>query len=115
MDVKSLYTSIPIKDGLVALRHFLDINNGSSCSTTTLLRLAELVLNTATFEFNGKYYSQVSGIAMGSPLGGSFACLFISYLEDQIFKSFTGTKPKIINPKHCIKFKTIFQNVTLFS
>jgi hypothetical protein len=95
MDVKALYTSIPINDGLIALRHFLDIHNSSSCSTTTLLRLAELVLNTATFEFNEKYYSQISGIAMGSPMGGSFACLFIGYLEEQIFNSFTGTKPDL--------------------
>ena len=43
LDVKSLYTSIPIQDGLVALRYFLDKQNASQCTTATLLRLAEFV------------------------------------------------------------------------
>ncbi len=56
LDITSLYTSIPIADGLVALQFFLDKDNSSGCSTRTLLRSAELVLNTAGFEFDEKFY-----------------------------------------------------------
>ncbi|XP_033107926.1 uncharacterized protein LOC117109651, partial [Anneissia japonica] len=52
MDITSLYTSIPIADGLTAVRHFLDHDNHTSCSTSTIIRLAELVLKTTSFEFN---------------------------------------------------------------
>ena len=33
------------------------------------------------FVFNGKYYDQIDGIAMGSPLGPTFANIFIADLE----------------------------------
>ena len=44
MDVKSLYTSIPHEDGLIALRHFLDQRPDPEPPGNTLIRLAELVL-----------------------------------------------------------------------
>ena len=39
MNVKSLYTSIPHEDGLIALRHFLDQRLDSVTQTNTLIRL----------------------------------------------------------------------------
>ena len=49
MDVKSFYTAIPHKDGLIALKHFLDKREIQVPPTATLIRLAELVLTTNTF------------------------------------------------------------------
>ena len=69
MDVKSLYTCIPHNDGLQPLKFFLDKRPHQSPPTTTLLRLAELVLTTNAFSFNSQYYLQKSGVAMGSKLG----------------------------------------------
>ena len=54
--------------------------------TNTLIRLAELVLQKNFFSFNGSFYVQKSGVAMGSNLGRSFACLFVSYQEEKSFK-----------------------------
>ena len=58
MDVKSLYTSIPHEDGLIALRHFLDQRPDPQPLTNTLIRLAELVLQKNFFSFNGSFYIQ---------------------------------------------------------
>ena len=33
--------------------------------------------------FNGVYYSQVDGVAMGSPLGPTLANLFLAYHEEK--------------------------------
>ena len=93
MDVTSLYTSIPIPDGLTALKYFLESDNPTSHTTSTLIRLAELVLTTASFTFNGSYYRQLTGVSMGTCMGPSFACLFMGYLEQQIFNKYDGTKP----------------------
>ena len=90
MDVKSLYTSIPHEDGLIALRHFLDQRPDPDPPTNTLIRLAELFLQKNFFSFNGSFYVQKSGVAMGSNLGRSFACLFVSYQEEKIFQSYQG-------------------------
>jgi hypothetical protein len=62
MDVKSLYTSIPHKDGLLALRHFLDQRTDKYPSTNTLLRLAKLVLTLNCFEFNDEFFLQIRGV-----------------------------------------------------
>ena len=95
MDVSSLYTSIPHADGLRALRHFLDSNPSPHITSDTVIRLAELVLTMNSFEFDGEFYQQISGVAMGTKMGPCYACLFMGYLEQQIFDSFPGTIPDI--------------------
>ena len=96
VDVVSLYTNIPHAEGLVALRYFLDRRSVQTHSTSTLLRLAELVLDMNAFEFNGHYYKQTSGVAMGTKMGPSFACLFMGHLEKQIIDSYPGPLPEFI-------------------
>lgn len=53
-DVKSLYTVIPNDCGLEALSYFLDKRNIKEPSTSTLTRLAELVLTLNSFSFNSE-------------------------------------------------------------
>ncbi len=96
MDVKSLYTVIPNTDGLVALKHFLDLRPSQDPPTSTLLRLAELVLTTNGFLFDSQYFVQVGGVAMGSKLGPSYACLFVGYQEYLISQSYTGPFPDLL-------------------
>ena len=69
MDVTSFYTSIPHKEGLKALRHFLDKRTEMIPSTDAILRLAELVLTLNCFEFDGAFYLQTRGVKMGSRFG----------------------------------------------
>ena len=90
MDIKLLYTSMPHEDGLIALRHFLDQRPDPELPINTLICLAELVLQKIFFSFNGSFYVQKSSVAMGSNLGRSFACLFVSYQEEKVFQSYEG-------------------------
>ncbi len=80
MDVKSLHTVIPYANGLIALKHFLAQRSSQNPPTSTLLRLAELVLTTNWFSFNDRFYVQVGGVAVGSKLGPSYAYLFVGLL-----------------------------------
>ena len=73
MDVKSLYTVIPHHDGLEALKFFFNKRALLEPSTTTLIRLAELVLTPNNFSFDGEHYQQISGAAMGTKMGPSYA------------------------------------------
>ena len=66
MDIKSLYMVIPNEGGLRALQYYLDKREILEPPTDTLLHMAELVLTLNTFEFNGEYYKQTGGVAMGS-------------------------------------------------
>ena len=58
MDIKSLYTVIPNDCGLRALAHFLDKRLVLQPATSTLIRLAELVLTLNTFSFNRAFFRQ---------------------------------------------------------
>ena len=81
--------------GLIALRHFLDQRSDPQPPTNALISLAELVLQKNFFSFNGPFYVQKGGVAMGSNLGRSFACLFVSYQEEKIFQSSQGPIPEL--------------------
>ena len=95
LDVCSLYTSIPNSDGLQALQFFLDRRTNPLVSTSTLLRLAELVLTLNSFQFNGQFFEQISGVAMGTKMGPSYACLFMGYLEHLVWHSYDGPLPSV--------------------
>jgi len=69
MDVKSLYTVITNDWGLQALAYYLEKHDVKKPSTSTLTRLAELVLTLNSFSFNNEYYRQLGGVAMGSKMG----------------------------------------------
>ena len=56
MDVKSLYTVIPHRNGLEDLKSFFNKCTLLEPSTTTLIRLAELVLTLDNFSFAGEHY-----------------------------------------------------------
>ena len=93
MDICSLCINVPTA-GLAALKYYLlyypDENRPS---TPTLLKLTDLVLNLSSFEFDGKYYIQIKGVAMGTKMGPSYACLFVGYVEEKMLLTYTGTKP----------------------
>ena len=87
VDVKSLYTSIPHEDGIIACRKALEnskTNNPQQPETTVLIKLLEIVLMNNTFEFDGKAYHQLQGCAMGSKLSPAYANIFMGRLEQRI-------------------------------
>ena len=61
----------------------------------TLVRLAQLVLALNSFSFNGDYFQQTGGVAMGSRLGPNYACLFVGHVDEQIFQQYPGKKPDL--------------------
>ena len=93
MDFKTIYTVIPHRDGLEALMFFLNKRTLWEPSSTTSIRLAGLVLTLNNFSFDGEHYQQISGVAMGTKMGPSYANLFVGYVEQQIFEQYTGPIP----------------------
>ena len=93
MDITSLYTVIPNDDGLLALKHFLDLRTVKEPSSETLLRLAELVLTLNCFSFADSYFKQINGVAMGTKMGPSYANLFVGTLNTNF--SINTTAPNL--------------------
>ena len=95
IDVKSLYTCIPHLEGIQACTEALQKskeNNPSQPNTDVLACLLELVLKNNLFEFDGVYYKQLQGTAMGTKLAPAYANIFMGQLEHNIL-SHISLKP----------------------
>ena len=90
MDVSSLYTNIPIQDGLDSMKETFDDFFDPSVNKfhqDYLLRLLEILLSNNIFEFDGKLFIQRIGAAMGSPPIPTYANTFMAKrLDKSIFK-----------------------------
>ena len=82
LDVSSLYTNIPHNDGIQACSEFLDRRIDPTIPTTRLCDLIRMILIHNTFTFNGKYYRQINGTAMGTKMAPSYANLFMGKFEE---------------------------------
>ena len=78
LDISGLYTNITHSEGINCTREALNSQNHSQFSTEFIIRLLELVLEYNIFEFDGEYYQQLIGTAMGSRLAPSYANIFLA-------------------------------------
>ena len=133
MDVRSLYTNIPNKEGIEAVETTLKRKNIGPMIISTFLRL---VLTLNNFVFNSQNYLQIKGCTMGTKCAPSYANIFMGMFEeryiypliekisnfylrfiDDIFLIWTGTRDPLmkfkqqINEVHpSIKFDFNFSN-----
>lgn len=81
MDVTSLYTNVPHREGLQALEFFLDRRGILTTPTGFLIDLTELVLLKKYFKFENHFYLQAQGVSMGSPCSPNYANCFFGKFE----------------------------------
>lgn len=87
IDVKSLYTCIPHEEGIqAACDAFLSTPNRRKPPLWFFKKCLSYVLKYNFFEFNGKFYRQITGTAMGTRMAPSFACIFMGYLEKRLIE-----------------------------
>eukprot|EP00061_Rhincodon_typus_P004629 g23050.t1 len=56
------------------------VQPNQSPSTDILICFTELVLTLNNFSFNFSHFPQTKGVAMGTHMGPSYACLFVGYV-----------------------------------
>jgi hypothetical protein len=85
LDVESLFTNIPLDEtiNIVTKKVFEKQNKVNGLSKTDFRRLLVVSTKGTVFYFNGRYYRQKDGVAMGSPLGPALANAFLCYHETQ--------------------------------
>ena len=93
LDITSLYTNIPIQQGIDAFRLCLNRRSEKTVPTAFLISLLTLVLMRNIFVFDSEYYLQVIGVAMGSRVSPTFACLFMGAFEHLALKKWKGIQP----------------------
>eukprot|EP00061_Rhincodon_typus_P015244 g42810.t1 len=63
--------------------------------TDTLICLIELILTLNNFSFNSSHCLQTKGVARGTCIGPSYACLFVEYVEQSLFHCYAGPIPHL--------------------
>ena len=90
-DVKALFTSVPVKPAIQIVKQKLQQDNTlpqrTSMSIAQITSLLELCLTNTYFLFQGKYYEQVQGAAMGSPISPLITNIFMEEVEVKAISS----------------------------
>ena len=97
-DVSTLFTSIPIEPAIKIIQKHLeediDVSNRTSMIVNHIICLLDFCLKNTYFSFQGRYYEQTEGAAMGSPISPLVANLFMEDPEVQAIR--TSTTPPIL-------------------
>ena len=88
-DVESLFTNIPLNETIdIAVDLILKHHPKFSIKKPDLKKLFSFATSETHFLFNGKFYDQVDGVAMGSPLAPILANLFLGFHEETWLNNF---------------------------
>ena len=83
-DVKALFTSVPIKPTINTIKKLLEEDpelQKRTLSVTNIIRLLEYSLTSTYIIFQGRFYEQQEGAAMGPPISSIVANLYMEKFE----------------------------------
>ena len=90
-DVAALFTSIPVKSALEGVKKKLEqdteLHQRTTMSIQNIMDLLEFCLCNTYFLFQGNYFEQTQGAAMGSPVSPVLANLYKESFEDRALSS----------------------------
>ena len=90
-NVKALFTSVPVQPSIQIVKNRLQQDTSlpqrTAMSIPQITSLLEFCLTHTYFLFQGKYYEQVQGAAMGSPISPLIANIFMEEFEVKALQS----------------------------
>ena len=92
-DVESLFTNIPLDETIdIAINLIFKNKPSFPICKSDLKQLFSFATSQTHFLFNGNFYDQVDGVAMGSPLAPVLANLFMGFHEQSWLTNYNGPK-----------------------
>ena len=88
--VTSLFTKVPVDDLLSFLSEVLP-NYNLPLPSEKIIDLIKICIKDCKFTFNGKYYIQKFGMAMGNPLSPVLSNLYMEFFETRLLPSILPT------------------------
>jgi hypothetical protein len=95
LDIKDLYVNIPITETIQIMKTQLNKNKINKDTIAQAALMLDTILRQNYLKFNNKLFQPQKGVAMGSPISGLVAEIFLQHHEDKLLKSILDTK-KII-------------------
>ena len=92
-----MYTNIDNKDGLMAVKSLFEKHRDPSRPDHYILELLRICLENNDFLFDGQFWLQISGTAMGKIFAPSYANLFMAWVEERFF-AHIGYRPPLLCP-----------------
>ena len=90
-DVVFLCTNVPIKEAVDTIRERLrkdvSLEMRTPLSPKKIAELLELCLMSTYFSYNGEFYEQMGGVAMGSLVSAVVANLYTEFFEELALRS----------------------------
>ena len=78
MDISSLYPNIDHAESISACEEMLSNRKSPSVPTSVISNLLKLILQCNTLKFGKRFFRQVKGTAMGTPMASNYANAFRS-------------------------------------
>ena len=87
-DIKDLYANIPVNKTIEIAKNQL-LKNNDKQKTKQIITILKTILEQNYFSYQDTLYHPKKGIAMGSPISGTMAELFLQYIESRQHKAIT--------------------------
>lgn len=85
MDVESLYTNIDTSIGMKTVEQYFRKYPDPNRPDNQLLQLLHINLTRNDFQFNGEYFLQTRGTAMGKKFAPAYANIYMAHWEETVF------------------------------
>ena len=83
-DVVSLFTNVPLDETInIALSKLYQLASPPIIPKSEMKKLLTFATKESHFLFDGRYYDQIDGVGMGSPLGPILANIFMTNFEEK--------------------------------
>ena len=97
LDVDSLFTNIPLNETIEICIDSLykDNENSPKIPKDVCRNLLAVATKESFFMFNSKFYKQIDGVAMVSPLGPALANIFMCRFENKWLKDYPHSQKSV--------------------
>ena len=92
LDIKDLYTNLPTTGIIQATKFWLHNTPLNMDENKQIITILETIMEQNYFQYNDNFYKPHKGVAMGSPLSGTLAELYLQSIENRYIKQWLDSK-----------------------
>jgi len=86
LDIKDLCVKLPKQGIIQATAIWMDRNKVGTDTKEQIIQLLNVIIEQNYFQYNNQYFKPEKGIAMGSPVSGTLAEIYLRLIEERYIK-----------------------------